>query len=184
MAWFSRKDKQSGPPDSGPPDAGSAHEGPADGPDGSDDAPEYDPEVPLRVRIRDVADTERARVAAGLATLEDLGVDVDDVASLGAGLDRAVQEWQATPARRRGDEDAAREPWVVGLGEHLVRHSDLQWSLVRDAFGTDLAVAQQRDDFAVVPANLVGARWVAGETGWLPGVVAHLLRVRESRRPD
>ncbi|GAA1894378.1 DUF3806 domain-containing protein [Lapillicoccus jejuensis] len=179
MAWFSRKDKRSGPAAAGVPD-----DGPANGPDGSDDAPEYDPEVPLRVRIRDVGDAERARVEAGLAALADLGVDVDDVTSLGAGLDRATQEWQATPARKRGDEDAAREPWVVGVGEHLVRHSDLEWALVRDAFGTDLAVAQQRDDFAVVPANLVGARWMAGETGWLPGVVAHLLRVRESRRPD
>lgn len=182
MAWFSRKDKQSGSADAGSRSA--PDDGPADGPDGSDDAPEYDPQVPLRMRVREVGDAERARVAAGLEALAALGVDVDDVTSLGAGLDRATGEWQATPARKRGDEDAAREPWVIGVGEHLVRHSDLEWSLVRDAFGTDLAVAQQRDDFAVVPANLVGTRWMSGETGWLPGVVAHLLRVRESRRPD
>jgi hypothetical protein len=33
----------------------------------------------------------------------------------------------------------------------------------------------------VVPANLVAARWMNGETGWLPGVVGHLVRVRADR---
>jgi hypothetical protein len=33
----------------------------------------------------------------------------------------------------------------------------------------------------VVPGNLVAARWINGETGWLPGVVRHLVRVRADR---
>ncbi|MEO8830322.1 hypothetical protein [Lapillicoccus sp.] len=49
------------------------------------------------------------------------------------------------------------------------------------AFGTDLAVAGGPDELVVVPQNLIAARWVNFERGWLPGVVAHLVRVRDSR---
>ncbi|MEO3938856.1 DUF3806 domain-containing protein [Dermatophilaceae bacterium Soc4.6] len=179
MGWFSRTDKGAG--DAG----GSGDEGGrrADGAGVAegDDGPEYDPSVPMRPRVRPVGDAEVARVTAGLAELDALGVDVDDLASLGAGFDAAMGEWTATPERRRADEDARREPWVIGLGEHLVRHTDLEWSLVHDAFGTDLAVAGGEDDFVVVPANLVGARWMGGQQGWVPGVLAHLVRVREGR---
>jgi hypothetical protein len=52
---------------------------------------------------------------------------------------------------------------------------------VTDAFGTDLAVAGGKDDFVVVPGNLVAARWMNAETGWVPGVVGHLVRVRADR---
>ena len=59
--------------------------------------------------------------------------------------------------------------------------TDLSWSRVTDAFGTDLAVAGGKDDFVVVPGNLVAARWMNAETGWVPGVVGHLVRVRADR---
>lgn len=182
MAWFSRKGSDGGAADRGAAPTATRPDGAGTGPDGGDDAPEFDPTIPLRPRLREVGVTERSRVDAGLARLGELGVDVDDLAALGAAYDVAVGQWRATSPRSRGDEEAAREPWVIGLGEHLVRHTDLGWSLVRDAFGTDLAVAGGKDDFVVVPANLVGGRWLNGETGWLPGVVGHLVRVRESRR--
>ena len=73
------------------------------------------------------------------------------------------------------------ERFAIGIGEHLHRATDLSWSRVTDAFGTDLAVAGGKDDFVVVPGNLVAARWMNAETGWVPGVVGHLVRVRADR---
>lgn len=177
MAWFSRKEKDA-VGDAGRP-------GPAEAEDAAEDAdpdlPEFDPGVPLRPRLNAVPEQEQQRIAAALAALEAEGVDVDDLDSLGAAYDAALAAWHATPKRRREDDAAVTERFAIGIGEHLARHTDLDWSLVRDAFGTDLAVAGGRDDFVVVPANLVTSRWLNGETGWLPGVVAHLVRVRASR---
>jgi hypothetical protein len=50
--------------------------------------------------------------------------------------------------------------------------------VVTDVFGTDLGLVAARADTVVVPHNLVGARWMRGETGWIPGVVEHLVRIR------
>lgn len=173
MAWFSRKDKDAVDDGERPDPA------PAQGTDS--DLPEFDPGVPLRPRLDAVPDQEQQRIAAGLAALAAEGVEVDDLASLGAAYDAALAAWHATPKRRREDDADVTERFAIGIGEHLARHTDLTWSLVRDAFGTDLAVAGGRDDFVVVPANLVTSRWLNGETGWLPGVVGHLVRVRASR---
>ena len=71
------------------------------------------------------------------------------------------------------------EAYAIGIGEYLSRTTDLRWRVVTDVFGTDLAVADQREgDFVVVPHNLVAARWMRGETGWLAGVVGHIVAVR------
>ncbi len=70
--------------------------------------------------------------------------------------------------------------YALGIGEHLHRHTDLDWQLVTDVFGTDLAVAGGfSGSFSVVPGNLVASRWMRGETGWLPGVVGHLVALRD-----
>lgn len=66
------------------------------------------------------------------------------------------------------------------MGEHLSRHTDLDWRIVTDVFGTDLGLLEgPRGAFMVVPSNLVAGRWMRGETGWIPGVVGHLVSCRE-----
>lgn len=118
-------------------------------------------------------EAELARVEAGLAALAAEGVDVDDLASLSASLDRALTAWEAEPGSNHG---AVVERYGIGIGEHLARHTDLAWALVTDAFGTDLGVAA--GDFVVVPSNLVAVRWMRRERGWVPGVVGHLVQLR------
>lgn len=163
MAWFSRKDK----PDSG----GSAV---------VDQADPEDVELPLRPQIERPGDAEWARLAAGRKSVEDAGLDPDDLDGLGAAYDAAVASWKDGGSEREDERDIV-ERFSIAIGEHLHRRTDLSWSRVTDAFGTDLAVAGGKDDFVVVPGNLVAARWMNGETGWLPGVVAHLVRVRADR---
>lgn len=130
-------------------------------------------ELPLSPESTRPGEDERARVAAGLAALESEGVDVDDLASLGQGLDRALADWVA---RRGDDHDGIVERYAMGIGEHLARHTDLSWGVVTDVFGTDLAVSA--GDFVVVPHNLVAVRWMRRETGWVPKVVGHLVQLR------
>lgn len=175
VAWFSRKDKDA-VDDNDEERPGSAATEEAD-----PDLPEFDPGVPLRPRINAIRDEEQHRIDAGLSALSAEGVDVDDLGSLGAAYDAALAAWHGTSKRHREEDAVVTERFAIGIGEHLARHTDLRWSLVRDAFGTDLAVAGGRDEFVVVPANLVTARWFNGESGWLPGVVGHLVRVRATR---
>lgn len=170
MAWFSRRDKQS---DSAEPRDTSGS--------GVAQADPEDVELPLRPLIERPGDEEWARLGRGRAALEKAGLDPNDLEALGAAYDHALTAWQAAGKGEREDEREIVERFAIGIGEHLHRSTDLTWSRVTDAFGTDLAVAGGKDDFVVVPSNLVAARWMNAEMGWIPGVVGHLVRVRADR---
>ena len=171
MAWFKRGSRESS--GSGP-DAG--QETAAGGGLGLGD------EVPLTPVVEPVPEADLARIAAAVAELEAVGVDVDDLDSLGAALDAASAAWASAPEQEREPHDRIIERFALGIGEHLHRHTDLRWQVVTDAFGTDLAVADgMRGDFVVVPLNLVAVRWLRREQGWVPGVVGHLVRRRTVR---
>jgi hypothetical protein len=136
----------------------------------------------LRPLIDPLGEAERSRITSALAALESEGVDVDDLTSLSAGLDRAYAEWSAPEERDRPDHAAIVERYAIGIGEYLERHTDLDWRVVTDVFGTDLSLTEGfKGSFVVVPHNLVAGRWMRGETGWVPAVVGHLVR-RRSRR--
>ncbi len=165
MAWFSRKGPGSEAQVTTAPDA----------------VEEVDPELPLRPKIERIGVEEQQRIASGRAAIEASGLDVDDLAAMGAVFDSDLAGWLDVRKSKRGDEKDLVDKFAVAIGDHLARHTDLQWARVTDAFGTDLAVAGGSDEFVVVPQNLVAARWMNSESGWLPGVVAHLVRVRDSR---
>jgi hypothetical protein len=140
-----------------------------------------DVELPFRPAIERLGVEEQQRLAAGRAAVEKAGIDVTDLEAVGAAYDEALTTWQAARKGEQEDEREIVERFAIAIGEHLHRSTDLSWSRVTDAFGTDLAVAGGKDDFVVVPGNLVAARWMNAETGWVPGVVGHLVRVRADR---
>lgn len=80
--------------------------------------------------------------------------------------------------REAGEQDPIIARWGVAIGEHLSRTTDLQWATVEDPFGTDLGLFAESDHFALVPTNLVSGRFLNGESGWVPGVVGHLVGLR------
>lgn len=172
MSWFTRKGRSEDPA------RGNARPGP-----GSSDPVEADGpvEVPLRPVIERVGVEEQERIARGRAGLAAAGVDSADLDALGAAFDAALSGWLDASTGQRGDERELVEQFAIGIGDHLASHTDLRWARVTDAFGTDLAVAGGRDEFVVVPGNLVAARWMNADRGWVPGVVTHLVRVRASR---
>ena len=125
---------------------------------------------------------ERGRIEAAVAALQADGVDLDDLDSIGAALDAAYRSWESAPLGARPDHAAIVERFAMGIGAHLDRHTDLDWQVVTDVFGTDLALTEGfRGTFVVVPHNLVAGRWMRGETGWVPAVVGHLVRRRTRR---
>ena len=169
MAWFGRR-HQDTPEESAEertlPDAGDT----------------LDTEGSLRPLVDPIGDDERARIAAALDALAADGADVDDLDSLAAGLDRAYAAWVAAPEDSRPDHAAIVERYALGIGEHLDRTTDLDWQVVTDVFGTDLALTEGfKGSFVVVPHNLVAGRWMRGETGWVTPVVGHLVRRRNRR---
>jgi hypothetical protein len=125
---------------------------------------------------------DRARIDDAVAVLQADGVDLDDVESIGAALDAAYRAWESAPLGSRPDHAAIVERFAMAIGAHLDRHTDLDWQVVTDVFGTDLALTEGfKGTFVVVPHNLVAGRWMRGETGWVPAVVGHLVRRRTRR---
>jgi hypothetical protein len=178
MAWFGRRRDDAGARETGSHRAGSQVPE-RTLPDAGDT---LDPGASLRPFVDPLGDAERARITAALEALAAEGVDVDDLGSLGDGLDRAYAAWTAAPEDGRPDHAAIVERFAVGVGEHLARHTDLDWQVVTDVFGTDLSLTEGfKGSFVVVPHNLVAGRWMRGETGWIPAVVGHIVRRRARR---
>src|SRR6476659_4406079 len=115
-----------------------------------------DVELPFRPAIERLGPEEQQRLATGRAAVEKAGLDVTDLGALGAAFDEALATWQSASKGERDDERQIVERFAI-------------------------AVAGGKDDFVVVPGNLVAARWMNAETGWVPGVVGHLVRVRADR---
>ncbi len=131
-------------------------------------------ELPLRADHLALRDRCIGELAAA-------GVDLDDLGSIGAGYDADCAAWLARGGLKRakpGDQDPFIQRWGVAIGEHLSRATDLRWATVEDPFGTDLGLFAESDHFALVPTNLVSGRLLNGESGWVPGVVGHLVGLR------
>lgn len=117
-----------------------------------------------------------------LSELATAGVDLDDLGAIGVGYDADCAAWVAQGGLKRakpGDQDPFIQRWGVAIGEHLTRTTDLRWATVEDPFGTDLGLFAESDHFALVPTNLVSGRFLNGECGWVPGVVSHLVGLRQ-----
>jgi hypothetical protein len=136
-------------------------------------------DLPDRPSARPLDDAERARIAAALEAASAQGVDVDDLHSIGSHYDEAFRRATSQPdAPGAPTPDFLVETYAIAIGEHLARHSAREWAVVTDVFGTDLGLVAARADTVIVPHNLVGARWMRRETGWIPGVVSHLVGIR------
>ena len=122
-----------------------------------------------------LSEVERSRIAGGLVALAARGIDVDDLSAIGAAYDLAFAEARSGAGERAED---VVELFGVAIGEHLARNSARRWGVVTDVFGTDLGLTDAGGDTVIVPHNLVSARWMRGETGWIPGLVGHLVTLR------
>jgi hypothetical protein len=129
------------------------------------------------MRVAAPNDAELGWIADHLGRLAAAGVDVTDAAALGAHYDELLTGWLASPRDPNPDVKEPRDPNPdinligLGLGEHLRRRTILDWAVVTDAHGTEMALHGRPGEIVIYPANAVAKRWVAQETGFLPAFV-------------
>ena len=126
------------------------------------------------IGIRRLTSEEESALEEVRAGYGEHGIDPADLATVVAAYDRALD--------RHDDEDASAVVELLGtaIGDHLVATAGYRWVVSTDPFGTDLAVEPPRRGIPVVTRMLVAVRWMARETGWIPGVTAHLARMGRS----
>jgi hypothetical protein len=137
-------------------------------------------------RISELNDAERAwvddNVAAARRYVEDAGHPADGQPLDPAALDAAWSFWlQAWPA---GEEDPNPVINALGLafGQYLVDRLDLDWKLVEDEYGTEVAVHGQPGDVLVFPPNLVAKRLETRTVGFFVPVAGQIERQVEGLR--
>ena len=162
MGWFGRKKNDRGA-------------SPAEPTAGSPDIELID-DLPTRATSTSLSGKDEARITTALGWLAEVQVDVDDAGSLGAAYDAALAGLDGAGATLSADE--LIEVFGVGLGEHVRRHTDFVWAQITDCYGSDLGLMGRYDDMVLVPHTMVGARALNRERGWIPGVAAHLVRIR------
>jgi len=114
------------------------------------------------------------------------------VAARVAAARRAIGEGEITaPAldalweQTRGTEPPEQNDRVnvvgLALGQHLVDRFGLEWAVLSDEQGTEMAV-RGPSDFTVFPTNFVAKRYESGETHFIEPFVAEIGRTLGSLR--
>jgi hypothetical protein len=80
--------------------------------------------------------------------------------------------WLADEARGEEDPNPYINAFGCAFGAHLVEHLGLEWKVVEDKHGTEMAVWGREGDVLVFPPNLVGKRYVEGTKTFFADVAA------------
>jgi Domain of unknown function (DUF3806) len=130
---------------------------------------------PADVTISSVGADEQRILEEWLADAAQHGIDIDDVASISGAFDAYVEKMVLAKASERGDPTTFCTMIGFAMGENLVRRTVLEWRVVTDGQGTDLALATPTEDAILFPVDPVAAAWEVAETGWMPQWVENLL---------
>jgi hypothetical protein len=86
-------------------------------------------------------------------------------------LDRAwtawLGQWDAQPEGSREDPNPIVNAVGIAFGQHLVNALGLEWAVVTDQYGTEMAVHGNPGNIVVFPANLVAKRFESRTTGFI-----------------
>ncbi len=117
---------------------------------------------------------EKLWIADNLQALDELGVNVADIASLSHAYDEHFESWASDTPDERLDPNPLINMFGIGLGEHFVRSTGLQWVVISDEQGTDLAVRHPSGpgQSTLFPISSVAKRWVEGSTGFMTSFVS------------
>lgn len=124
-------------------------------------------------RVEPLNDAERAWVAgmvdAARAVLKDTGIRQDGEIDAES-LDELWAQLRSEP--QENPNDAIN---LVGLafGQVLVDRFGLEWAVVTDKQGTEIAV-RGPSAFTVFPTNFLGKRYESGDTGFLAPFADHV----------
>lgn len=115
---------------------------------------------------------QRRWIAEQLAVLRDFGV-APTFAALEACFAEQHAEWHAAARQDRFEAEGAVAAIGVGWGQALVDSLGLQWAIVHDRTGTDLAVVGEPGAVVLYPVGSIAKRWddpdgsLAGMGDWL-----------------
>lgn len=92
------------------------------------------------------------------------------------------EEWAAKPEESREDPNDMINAVGLTFGQALVDGAGLEWAVVTDEHGTEIAVHGQPGDVLLFPPNLVAKRFERGETRFLEaiydGIAAQVAELR------
>jgi hypothetical protein len=131
-----------------------------------------------------VNNSEQRWINDQLQRLRISGVDLADPVQLGAYYDRLLTHWVSTSDNGRPDPNPDINLIGIGLGEHLRHRAGLQWAVVTDAEGAEIALYGQPGDILIYPTSAVAKRWVAHQAGFLPDFADEVVRSVEEIRSD
>jgi hypothetical protein len=78
-------------------------------------------------------------------------------------LGETFAAWAAAPRASRGEPNAIVNALGLALGQHLVNGAGLEWAVVSDEHGTDIAVHGEPGKILLFPTNATAKRCEAGE---------------------
>ena len=90
-----------------------------------------------------------------------------DLALLDEIFESWLAEWLEQPESEREDPNPYINAIGMAFGQRLVDELGLEWAVVSDERGVEIAVHGQPGDILVFPPNLVAKRFETGETGFL-----------------
>ena len=138
-------------------------------------------------RISDLNQSEQTWVVGNIELAHEIakayGLDIAEGAHLNPSeLDAAWAAWLAGHDRTNEDPNPFINAFGLAFGAHLVDRLGLEWKVIQDDLGTEMAVWGREGEVTIFPANLVGKRYVAGTTRFFDDVAAQTEdRVREVR---
>lgn len=132
-------------------------------------------ESPQDIDISTVGADERRVLEDWLDDAAQQGIDVDDVSSISTAFDDYVEKMVLTKVSERGDPTEFCTMIGFALGENLARRAPLEWRVVTDSKGRDLALTTPAEDAVLFPVDPVAAAWEAAEVGWMPQWAENLL---------
>jgi hypothetical protein len=101
-----------------------------------------------------------------------------------AHLDEAYSAWHAAHNRGAEDPNPMINAFGIAFGQYLTGALGLEWKVVSDDLGTEIAVYGRPGDSLVFPANLVAKRFEKGETGFFEPLSVELKGRIEALRKD
>jgi Domain of unknown function (DUF3806) len=133
-------------------------------------------------KIDPPTDAEREWVRANVELARELTGGELTPEALDAAYARWLEQWLIAPEDERDDPNLYVNAFGLGFAQLLVDTLGLEWAVVSDELGTEIAVHGQPGDVLVFPPNLVAKRLEAGETGFFVQLYEALAsRVRELR---
>jgi hypothetical protein len=101
-------------------------------------------------------------------------------------LDDVLAAWTAAPPTDREPPDAVAAMLGCLFGGHLIDLCDLDWAIVEDEYGADLAVVGQPGDIVIAPVSVTAKRIDAGVGRFFEDVAEqmaeHLAGIRADHR--